>query len=177
MAGPINTISVTGAATKKFIETVITDLYNLAKTEGGFQLKKWQAIRHVETVFKRVRELRLVKTIWQMDKAVDLLTFYYPAKIQVGENRVAINQIADLGYEGNIVLEGRVGQGKSILLRYLAATDFCLNRRVPIFIELRNYRQGQTLEEMALLELKALGFEMTDEVFLFFAKNGRLMFF
>lgn len=177
MAEPATSLVATGIAAKKLVESVTTDLYNLAKTEGGFQLKKWKATRHTDNVAKHVRELRLVKTIWQIDKAVDLLDFYHPSKVYVGKNRTAIHQLADLGYEGNIILEGTVGQGKSILLRYLAATDFCLNRRIPIFIELRKFRQGQSLEELGLLELKTLGFEMTEEVFGFFAKQGRLVFF
>lgn len=165
----------TGIAAKKLVESVITDLYGLAKTEAGFQLKKWRAARHADTVSKRVRELRLVKTIWQIEKEIDLTDFYFPSKVYVGKSRVSVHQLADLGYEGNIILEGTVGQGKSILLRYLAATDFCLNRRIPIFIELRRLRQGQSLEDIALQELKALGFEMTAEVFDFFAKKGRLL--
>ncbi len=165
----------TGIAAKKLVESVITDLYGLAKTEAGFQLKKWRAARHTDTVSKRVRELRLVKTIWQIEKEIDLTDFYFPSKVHVGKSRVSVHQLADLGYEGNIILEGTVGQGKSILIRYLAATDFCLNRRIPIFIELRRLRQGQSLEDIALQELKALGFEMTAEVFDFFAKKGRLL--
>lgn len=131
-----------GIAGKKLVESVVSDLYDLAKTEGGVVLKQLKVRRHSEIVYKKVWVLRLVKTIWQTEKEVDLSTFYHPSKVLVKNKRVAIHQIADLEYEGNILLEGTVGQGKSILLRYLASTDFCLNRRIPVFIELRRLRHN-----------------------------------
>jgi hypothetical protein len=177
MSDPASTLAFTGIVAKTLIKSITKDLYAIAKAEGGFHLKKWIAARHVDTVYRHVRELRLVKTIWQLDKAVDLLAFFHPPKVYVDEGRASINQLADLGYEGNIILEGTVGQGKSILLRYLAATDFYLNRRIPIFLELRKARHGQSLEDLSLLELNTLGFAMNEEVFAFFANKGRLVLF
>lgn len=167
----------TGIAGKKLVEKTVTDLYDLAKAEVGFQLKKRKAINYVDNIYRRIRQLRLVKTIWQLEKEIDLSGFYYPSKIQIENKRVALNQIADFGYDGNILIEGTVGQGKSILLRYLASVDFCLNRRVPIFLELRRVRQGQTLLSLVLGELNALGFEMSEQLFRFFADKGRLVLF
>jgi hypothetical protein len=167
----------TGIAGKKLVESVVADLYNLAKNELGQQVKKWKATNHADTIYKRVRQLRLVKTIWQIEKELDLTTFYHPTKVIIGGKRQTVHQIADFGYDGNILIEGTVGQGKSIFLRYLASVDFCLSRRIPVFIELRRLRQGQTLIAFALQELKALGFDMTDELFHFFAEKGRLVLF
>ena len=68
---------VTGIAGKKLVENIVADLYEKAKTEAGFQLKKWKATNHIDTIFKRIKQLRLVKTILQSEKEIDLTSFYH----------------------------------------------------------------------------------------------------
>ena len=164
-----------GFAAKKLVENVVSDLYELAKTEGGFLIKNLKNKKHSETIYKKIWAIRLVKTIWQTEREIDLSTFYHPSKVLVKHKRTAINQIADLEYDGNILLEGTVGQGKSILLRYLASSDFCLNRRIPVFIELRRLRSNTSLMSLIMQELSTLGFDMTEEAFHFFAERGKIL--
>lgn len=128
MTATATALLASGIAAKKAIEHVVTDLYNLAKSEGGFQLKKWTATSHIDSVYTKARAIRLVKTILQPEKAVDLSSFYYPSKIRVEKNRVTINRFSDFGYDGNILIEGTVGQGKSIFLRYLASVELFNSR-------------------------------------------------
>ena len=171
------TLIASGAAAKKLVENVVTDLYQLAKEKGGFELKKWRAKSHLEVIHKRIRQLRLVKTIWQVEKEIDLTKFYYPSKVVVGNSAKEIHQLADLECDTNILVEGTVGQGKSIFLRYIASVEFCLTRRIPIFIELRRLKTGQSITSFALNELQVLGFEMDDKLFAFFADEGRLVIY
>lgn len=166
---------VSGIAVKKLVENVVSDLYNLARKEAGFQLKKWKAANHIDTISKRIRQLRLVKTILQSEKGIDLTSFYHPSRIRMGDKRPIVHQLADINVDFSVVIEGTVGQGKSIFLRYLASVEFCTTRRIPVFIELRRYRAGQSLVDMALHELKSLGFEMTQDVFQFFSEQGRIL--
>src|SRR5262245_1542323 len=114
---------VAGVAGKKLIETVVSDLYNLAKSEAKIQLRRWKAAGHIDTIYSRIRQLSFVKTIWQLEKEVDLRTFYFPTRIQVGDSRVVVQRLADLGVDSSVVLEGTVGQGKSIFLRHLATAE------------------------------------------------------
>jgi hypothetical protein len=175
MPEPITVTVASGIAAKKIIEKLVEDSYAFVKATVGLQVKKWQAADHAGSVYKRVKQLRLVKTIWQMEKEVDLTTFYYPAKVKIGDKRIAVRLIEDFGCDGSILVEGTVGQGKSIFLRYLASMDVFASRRIPVFVELRRLRQGQSLLAMALQELSALGFEMSEEVFHHFAGSGRLL--
>ncbi len=170
-----SSIILTGVAAKKLAGAVVTDLYDLAKTEAGVFLKKWKAATHLDTITRQIRQLRLVKTIWQVEKAVDLLTFYHPCRIQAGQRALVAHRLADFNFDGSIAIQGTVGQGKSIFLRYLASMEFCATRRIPVFVELRRLREGQTLVSLALQELTALGFDMTEHLFHFFAKKGRLL--
>ena len=78
MIEPVTTATAIagGVATKKIIEKLIEDSYAFVKTGLGLQMRKWKAANHADSVYKRVRQLRLVKTIWQMEKEVDLIKFY-----------------------------------------------------------------------------------------------------
>jgi len=93
---PIGSLVATGIAAKKIAENVATDLYELAKNRCSLQIKKWQATHNLDVICKRVRQIRLVKTIWQVEKEIDLTTFYHPAKVRVGDARIAIDRLSDL---------------------------------------------------------------------------------
>lgn len=160
---------------KKGLETLATDLSSLAKTSLSITVKNWKAKSHADVLFKKVKELKMVKTIWQMESSVDINTFYYPAKVWVKNKRTTVHQIADLGFDGNILIEGSLGQGKSIFLRYLSMVEFSLSRRIPIFIELRKIKSGQKLINFIIEELGTLGFEASERLFKLFASEGRLL--
>ncbi len=166
-----------GSAAKRTGEKIVDGLFEFAKQEAAVRLKNWKAKNHAENILKHIRQLRHVKTIMQTEKEVDLTKFYHPAKIEIDGKRKTINQLADINYDGCIVIEGIAGQGKSTFLRYLATVEFFTTHRIPVFLELRKIRQGQTLISLALQELKALGFEMDERVFNIFAKNGRILLF
>src|SRR5262249_21729773 len=155
---------VTGIAGKKLVESIVVDLYDIAKRQGGFHLKKWKAANHADAIYKKIKQLRFVKTILQSEKEIELTSFYYPSRIKINKKAPVVHQLADLNQDCNVVIEGTVGQGKSIFLRYLASVEFCTTRRIPVFIELRRCRSGVSIAEMALRELEVLGFEMTKEV-------------
>jgi hypothetical protein len=93
----------------------------------------------------------------------------------VGGKRAFVHQLADLQVDRSVIIEGTVGQGKSIFLRYLASVEFCVSKRIPVFLELRKCKSGLSLTTMALQELKALGLEMNEEVFQFFVDQGRIL--
>ena len=175
MSATATALLASGIAAKKAIEHIVTDLFELAKSEGGFQLKKWTSSHQIDAVYKKARTIRLVKTILQPEKSVDLSIFYYPSKVPIDSKRVTINRLSDFGYDGNILIEGTVGQGKSIFLRYLASVELFNSRRVPAFIELRRLRQSQSLLSLILEELKVLGFDMDEKLFGVFATKGRII--
>lgn len=93
---------VSGIAGKKLVENVVSDLYNLARKEAGFQLKKWKSANHTDTISKRIRQLRLVKTILQSEKEIDLTSFYHPSRIRMGDKRSIVHQLADLNVDCSV---------------------------------------------------------------------------
>ncbi len=73
----------TAAAGKRVFERLIDDLYDAAKgdLQGGFKKLKTKA--QIGKLYGRISSLRNVKTIWQIDKAIDLAEFYHPSKVAI----------------------------------------------------------------------------------------------
>lgn len=104
-----------------------------------------QQIEHsLSKLSERLTEVVKVKTIYKGDSSIDLHEFYVPTRVRNVSRR--INSITDIDIE-NIVLEGTVGQGKSIFMRYLTYKEAKKGDRIPIFFELRKLEEGQSLEE------------------------------
>ena len=139
-------------------------------TEGlGSSLKLWSdkrnAATRITTLYDKIASLRNVKTIWQVDKEVDLNEFYHPARVDLGSgNTKEVHSLTDLPERGNLVLEGMVGLGKSILLRYLGSRELQTGRVIPLFIELRHRTIERTLTDLLLERLERWGLPMRVEV-------------
>lgn len=104
-----------------------------------------QQIEHsLSKLSERLTEVVKVKTIYKGDSSIDLHEFYVPTRVRNVSRR--INSITDIDIE-NIVLEGTVGQGKSIFMRYLTYKEAKKGDRIPIFFELRKLEENQSLEE------------------------------
>src|SRR6478752_5347153 len=140
-------------------------------------LKRWQAKSVQEKVYERSKSLRKVKTIWQIEKELDLVKFYYPSKIKSStEGPKVVHRLEDFSFDGNLVVRGTVGQGKSTFLRYLAARELEHGRRIPVFVELRRLTATQSVTDAVVDEMKNLGLEGADsDIFHYLAKASRLV--
>ncbi len=113
----------------------------------------------IENAYLKASKVEEVKTIWQVDKVVNLNEFYYPSKIDVESNRVEINSLNDFPENGKIVVQGTAGQGKSILLRYLTGAELRHGKSIPIFVELRKITDRNNIETLIINSLSNLGVE------------------
>lgn len=138
--------------------------------------KRWQTKTTIDKVCERSKQLRKVKTIWQIEKEVDLVKFYYPTKVKSStEAPKVVSRLRDFSFDGNLVVRGIVGQGKSTFLRYLAARELELGERLPVFIELRRLANAQSVLQAAVEELKNLGLEgASEEIIDHLGKTSRL---
>jgi len=152
------------AATK----TILESLFNAINDEAGKSgvsyaksvFKRWQTKKVQEKVLDRSKHLRKVKTIWKIETEVDLVKFYYPSKLKSStEPTKVVHRLQDFSFDGNLVVRGTVGQGKSTFLRYLAARELELGERIPIFVELRRLKSTQSVADGVLEEMKNLGLE------------------
>lgn len=161
----------------KLLTPIITDLYKSAWQNIGSAFGKWKASTFPKKLAKKIANLEKVKTVWQLDKEVKLSQFYYPSRLdRIDKHRSEANSLNDIG-RGNTVIEGIVGQGKSIFLRFLAVQELSSagTGRLPIFFELRNILPGKNLRENLYKELENYDIKITDEIFDYLANSGKIV--
>lgn len=156
------------------IKKGILDIYESLKTKSIISVEKWRAERGIEDLATQVRNIRNVKTIWQIDRPVDLKDFYVPPHIRVGDERIKVSSIDDLPKTDCILIEGIAGQGKSMLLRYLCSQELLEGSRIPIFIELRKIKNNESIYHYISKYFDILGLQLCRQAFTELLREGRL---
>ena len=156
-------------------QNVVTDLYELAKDRTSRKLKKWNAENKIRELYKNIAEVRKVKTIWQVDKPVDLMEFYCDSHVKIDGSRRVVRSLEDFGSKENLLIEGIAGQGKSIFLRYLCATELARGEYIPLFVELRHIDESQSLEDRILTAFRGLGLEVDENLCDTLMESGKVL--
>ena len=150
------------AAGKKVFKKVVGELYGLLSKQAGQKLRQWNTERQIDTLYHKMSLVRKVKTIWQVDKPVDLSAFYCDSHVVIDEKRKTIRQLGDLGSIGNLLIEGIAGQGKSIFLRYLCAVELAVGNYIPLFVELRRIDSAHSLRNRIYAAFALLKLDVDD---------------
>lgn len=174
----MSTVAVVGGviALKKFVEQISVDLYANFKDGYKERLDRSAALKNIAILHSKVEEVGKVKTIWQTDKAIQLSAFYCDSNVLYNGERKVVNSVSDINIEGNILLEGIAGQGKSILMRHLCMTELEKGLFLPVFIELRRMSGDQTLMDTIFSKLRELGFDIDSEIFKYLCATQRMLF-
>jgi hypothetical protein len=164
------------AATAKLLAPLVSDVYKTAKGAAATSLRRWQDSSFPKKLARKIHAIEYVKTLWSPEEEVSLLKFYYPASIRGIDRKTGrtINSVDELG-DGNYVIQGIVGQGKSILLRYIALGEARKqqNNRLPIFLELRTLTHVLSLRQALYRQLAAFDIDIDDDSFDHIARTGR----
>lgn len=170
MPEPLTT-TITIAMLKKPIE----ELYKAAEGSVKRRLKAAQTSQALRGIYKAMSSILKVKTMWSMEKEVKLTAFYYPSKVSIEGKIRAIDCVQEIEQTKSYVIQGTVGQGKSIFLRYLCIQEIARTKRVPIFVELRRYDGKKEFRQFLTREFERYGLPSDDETFEFLATSGRLV--
>lgn len=172
----IHSISEDTKAVSELTKTLV-DLYKFGRSV--LQKKNIKKFNNEtgKDLYKKIRTVEYVKTIWQYEKEINLREFYYPSKVLVrGTNqRIEPKVVSDISQKYNIVIEGTAGQGKSILLRYLASNELRTGNKIPVFVELRKIEKTHTLIKAIENRLIGLGFIIDDEILDSFLRSGKIL--
>lgn len=122
----------------------------------------------------RIVRVTKVKTIYKGDDSIDLHEFYVPTRIE--DINTSINFVTDIS-EQSIVLQGTVGQGKSIFMRYLTSQEAKHGERIPLFYELRRLDNNETLTSALSKQINNWVTEFQESDFDKVAKTGKLVLF
>ncbi len=126
----------------------LCETFKYLKTQSS-SFKRIKSINDID-IYAKLANVENVKTIWQVDKSVNLNSFYYPSRIIYDNKEILADSIAVFPENGKFVIEGTAGQGKSILLRYLVGKELKIGSKIPIFIELRKITDRTDLESLLL---------------------------
>ncbi|MGR5550777.1 NACHT domain-containing protein [Vibrio sp. DNB22_12_1] len=160
------------------LNELLKDVYRIAK--GPLQQAMLSCLTE-EAQKKRdsyIEHVEYVKTIWQIDKAVSVTSFYYPTALIINKKPTRINNVNELFLESkSVIIQGVAGQGKSIFLRYLATETYKSDRSIPIFIQLRHISKDMNLQDLVVEVLSDLGIVNDTNVIEFFMRRGDFIFF
>ena len=162
------------SAAVALLERPISIVTDLATGKAKDVLARLKAERRVKTIHQKLYATQKVKTIWDVDRARSINSFYFPAKVKTSQGVTQpLLKIDEL--PGNaVILSGIVGQGKSILLRYLLGKEIRGGERVPLFIELRKVASSNLKSYLKAHFNELMEITGHPEIFELFATNGRL---
>jgi hypothetical protein len=170
---------VSAGMVAKVVGKVLDELYDLGEQIFKSHLDKLKREAVRRKLIKRATACERVKTIWQLDKELRIPDFYYPSQINFGTGVTkVVSGLQHFPTKGNLLIEGTIGQGKSIFLRYLCAQELRGKgtNRIPVFVELRLIEVGGGLQSAILQALDEYGFDVTEELWHFYAASGKFVF-
>ena len=172
MSATVLTISMLS----RLLTPLFKDLYGGAKGGVKETLAKLSTDAGVKKLANTLIKFGKVKTIWSPEDEVSLSKFYYPSQISIDGEEKVINSEQDLP-PGNIVVEGIVGQGKSIFMRYLACSLLPTSgvKQIPLLLELRNISVKRTLLDSIYNFLKSVGLKDDEDTFTYLASSGKIV--
>lgn len=152
------------AITAALVEGITEIILNGVRKSGVRGFDAWQQSRFAQKLARRLNSIGKAKTLWSQDIELSINTFYYPPRLFIENKTEKPNKISDLP-QGPIIIEGIAGQGKSILLRYLAFSELKSNEAqvVPIFIELRSLTKNMGLRQAIVKTLYSYDINADDE--------------
>jgi len=165
---------VTAAVLATLLKDPLTKALGWTFSEALKGSRNQKIEKSLESLSKRITDVIKVKTIYQGAKSINLNEFYVPTRVNDVETR--IEHILNIDVS-SIVLEGTVGQGKSIFMRYLTYQEARQGNRVPIFFELRRLEDNQSLEEAISLTINNWIESFSNENFVKIAESGNLILF
>lgn len=172
---------LSSVAILKILNPLLTSIYSSASGKAKAALQKWAASSGIKKAATTLLNIEKVKTIWSPEDEISLQSFYYPSKLfkarRNGEEIFIENKNIESLPSGNIVIEGIVGQGKSIFMRHLAASSIRSPTlsAIPAFLELRTISSKRNLTDLIINFLESLGISPAAEAFEYLASSEKII--
>lgn len=166
---PISLISLA-----RLVTPLVHEIFKLSKRHGARGLKKWEASSFPRKIAARIKNLDTVRTIWK-SQPLSLQSFFHPPKLAFQGKPEFVTRLS--AFEDNsVIIEGIVGQGKSIFLRSLAINEITSNdaQRLPLFIELKDLTVKIDLQGAIFRALESYDIEIDEATIDFLFKSGRI---
>ncbi len=128
------------------------------------KLEKRKLQKSIENFYTRLNNLRNTKTIWSGDKEIDISKIYVKPTVLYNNKRIRFNDLPSFPARGNLAIFGIAGEGKSTLMKMLCSSMLDFNEGVPIFVELRKIRPGESILDHAVKFIDIMGITVSKSV-------------
>ncbi|MDC4557415.1 NACHT domain-containing protein [Acinetobacter baumannii] len=164
---------------RPLITEICKDLYSLSTTKGRSFLASINIETASDKIFYKINKILMIRTIYDCKKPQHISEFYYPAKVILPDETIkTLNNIREVNIQENIIIEGTVGHGKSMLMRHLTLSEIISKYSLPIFIELRSIQKTESLTEVLCTYLSdILEINITKSNFDDLAQSGKISLF
>lgn len=158
----------------RLLQPIIKDIYEGAKKAGARGLLKWDQRGFPAKLSRRIKAIENVRTLWKPDP-ISLRDFFHPPKVFLNDKPEFLGRLSQLP-SNTIVIEGIVGQGKSVLLRSLATEEILSNdaKRLPVFLELKDLNTKLDLRQAINKQLESYDIEVDEESLNYLFKSGKI---
>lgn len=162
------------AAFGRLVTPIVKDIYNGAKKFGVRGLNRWEAKGFAAKIGRRIKSLESVRTLWKPE-AISLMDFFHPPKLTIGGKSSFVSRLTELP-SNLVVIEGIVGQGKSVFLRSLAIQEIRSNdaKRLPILIELKDLNSKLDLRQAIIRQMESYDIEVDDDTLNYLYRSGKI---
>lgn len=169
------------AAAVALLRKPIDDLYSTATGQLKSLIGKWNTAGRIDEISQKVREVEIVSSMFRSEPT-PLSDFYYPSRIEIPTKGKQVTKHVDrldeISIDGNILIVGTLGQGKSMFMRYLCVQELKSGKKIPLFLELRGIDESTRLKDLMIDGLRQLGmFEINDDAFDFILQKGSFTIF
>ena len=166
--------TITIASLARLAGPLVGDLYRQAKKVGARGLDKWGVDASVRKIGTRLKALDTVRTIWKTEP-ISMQSFFHPPKLIIDRQPRFISRLNELP-ENNVIIEGIVGQGKSILLRSLAIEELRSNdaKRLPVFVELKDLTEKTDIQVTLFKTLESYDIAVDEDTLDYLFKSGKI---
>lgn len=174
MATGIEAAAIVGVG--NLLKKPFEDVYNSCTASVKGFVREWMAAGAVDRIEQTIEDLERIRTI--VSRQVSTLSeIYYPAKLIYEKKLIVADCVKNISSSKNILITGTAGQGKSVLLRYLAVQELRQGKRVPLFMELRRIDKATDFDSLLKLQLNIDRATSQDELLSHLLNRGNLTLF
>ncbi|HDX5932842.1 NACHT domain-containing protein [Acinetobacter baumannii] len=163
--------------------SIFEKIFDPVKNFAVLQLDKASFQALCLEAYNSLASLAQVRTINEFDRSVSLYNFYVAPQVTSldsmnGTNKVfTVEKLEDFATPKKVLISGIVGQGKSILMKNLAIRESFKKEKFPIFSELRELEENESLENFMYRTMSSiLGLE-NQKLHTYLLKEGKVTFF
>lgn len=162
----------------KYFQETLQSCLEGSRGSNRAEIQNWlENSKLISRAHKSLKEDQKVSTIMNRDQPKFVQRIFYKSTIEdILKKEVDLADLISRGSK-SILLRGRLGLGKSILLKYLCFLELNLGRSIPVFIELRHVSSPDLIFEAASDKLCEIGLEASTKLVKSLYSKGKITLF